>query len=78
MRKRTTNATETNKHREKIPVWVQLAKDQFDPWQVGPRQVLAPHSRLLISTAFDVLSRVGCLGITGVNIMLYQGQKTYK
>ena len=26
-------------HRELIPVWEQLATDQFDPWQVVPRQV---------------------------------------
>ena len=40
--------------------------DQFDPWQVVPRQVFTPYSRLLISTAFVVVNRVGCLGITGV------------
>ena len=41
------------------PVWEQLAMDQFDPWQVIPRQVFTPYSRLLISTAFVVVSRVG-------------------
>ena len=40
--------------------------DQFDPWQVVPRQVFTPYSRLLISVAFDVVSRVDCLGVTGV------------
>ena len=45
-----------------MPVWEQLATDQFDPWQVVPRQVFKPCSRLLISTAFVVVSRVGCLG----------------
>ena len=40
--------------------------DQNDPWQVVPRQVFTPYSRLLISTAFVVLRRVGCLGVTGV------------
>ena len=40
--------------------------DQFDPWQVVPRQVFTPHSCLLISTAFVIVSRVGCLGVMGV------------
>ena len=53
-------------YREEIPVWEQLATDQTDPWQVVPRQVFTPHSRLLISTVFVVVSRVGCLGVTGV------------
>ena len=35
--------------------------DQFDPWQVVPKQVFKPYSRLLISTAFVVVSQVGCL-----------------
>ena len=35
--------------------------DQFDPWQVVPRQVFTPYSRLLISTAFVVVSPIGCL-----------------
>ena len=39
--------------------------NQFDPWQVVPRQVRIPYSRLLISTAFVVASRVG-LGVSGV------------
>ena len=39
--------------------------DQFDPWQVVPRQVFAPYSRLLISIVFVVVSRLGCLGVTG-------------
>ena len=41
--------------------------DQFDPWQVVLREVFTPCSRLLISTAFDVVSRVGCLKVTGVD-----------
>ena len=41
---------------------------QFDPWQVVPRQIFTPYSRLLISTAFVVVSRVGCLGESGVDI----------
>ena len=40
--------------------------DQFDPWQVVPRQVFIPYSHLLISTAFVVVSPVGYLGVTGV------------
>ena len=46
--------------------------DQFDPWQVVPRQVFSLYSRLLISTAFVVFSRVGCLGITGIWLDTYQ------
>ena len=53
-------------HKEKIPVWEQLATDQFDPWQVVPEQVFIPYSCLLISTAFVFFSRVGYLGVTGV------------
>ena len=41
--------------------------DQFDPWQVVPRQVFTPYSSLLNSAAFVVVvSRVDCLGVTGV------------
>ena len=29
--------------REKIPIWEQLATDQFDPWQFVPRQVFIPN-----------------------------------
>ena len=39
--------------------------DQFDAWQVVLRQGFTPYSRLLISTAFVVVSCVGCLGVTG-------------
>ena len=53
-------------HREEIPVWEQLATDQFDPWQVVPRQVFTPFDCLLISTAFVLVSSVGCLGVTDV------------
>ena len=69
----TTNATEQqtllksiSSHRESIPVWEQLVTDQFDPWQVVPRQVSTLCSRQLISTAFVVVSRIGCLGVTDV------------
>ena len=41
--------------------------DQFDPWQVVPRQVFTPFSCLLISTAFVSVSRVGCVGVTFVD-----------
>ena len=40
--------------------------DQSDAWQVVLRQVFTPYSRLLISTAFVVVSRVGCLRLTDV------------
>ena len=53
-------------HREKILVWEPLAADQTDPWQVVPRQVFTLYSCLLISTAFVVVSRVGCDRVTGV------------
>ena len=49
-----------------IPVWEQLATDQFDPWQVVPRQVFTPYDCLLISEAFVVLYRVGCLWVPSV------------
>ena len=49
-----------------MPIWEQLATDQFDPWQIVPRQVFTSYSRLLISTAFVVVSHVGCLGVNGV------------
>ena len=42
--------------------------DQFDPWQVVPRQIFTPYSGLLISTAFVVVSCGGCLGVTGVGL----------
>ena len=40
--------------------------DQFDLWQVVPRQVCTPYSHLLISTMFVVVSCVGFLRVTGV------------
>ena len=43
--------------------------DQTDPLQVVPRQVYTPYSRLLISTALVVVSRVSCLGVTGVYLL---------
>ena len=48
-------------------VWEQLAKDQTDLWQVVPKQVFTPYSRLLISTAFVGVSRIGSLGVTSVS-----------
>ena len=47
-----------------MSVWEQLARDQFDPWQVVPTQVFTPYFCLLISTVFVVASHVGCLGVT--------------
>ena len=49
-----------------MPVREQLATDQFDPWQIVPRQVFTFSSRLLISNAIVVVTRVGCLRATGV------------
>ena len=43
-----------------------LPRDHFDPWQVVPRLIFTRYSRLLISTAFVVVSRVGCLRVTVV------------
>ena len=36
--------------------------DQFDLWEAVPRQVFTPYDCLLISVAFVVLCRFGCLG----------------
>ena len=36
--------------------------DQFDPWQVVPRQVFTTYSRLLISTVFVVVIVLVVLG----------------
>ena len=41
--------------------------DQFDPWQVVARQAFTAYSRLLISIAFVVASRIGCLGVSNVS-----------
>ena len=40
--------------------------DQFVPWQVVPRQVFTPYVCILVSVAFVVLCRVGCLLVTVV------------
>ena len=48
--------------------------DQFDSWQVVPRQVFTPSSNLLISTAFVVASRLGCLGVIGMLIPLVDSE----
>ena len=40
--------------------------DQTDPWQVVSRQVFTPYDCLLISVAFVVLCRVGCLLVIDV------------
>ena len=40
--------------------------DQFDPWQVVPRQVFTSHSHLLIATVFVVVSCFSCLGVISV------------
>ena len=61
-REQQTLLKSPSSYREKIPVWEQLATDQL----VVPRQVFTSYSRLLISTAFTAVSRVGCLGAAGV------------
>ena len=47
----------------------QVATDQTDPWQSVPRQIFTPYDCLLISVAFVVLCRVGCLWVTGVKLV---------
>ena len=42
--------------------------DQFDPWEVIPRQVFTPFSHSLISTAFVVVSHFGCLWVTNLSM----------
>ena len=42
--------------------------DQNDPWNVVPRKVFTLYDSLLITVAFVVLCRVGCLWVTGVNL----------
>ena len=39
--------------------------DQFDLWQVVPRQVFSPYSCLLISSAYVVVSHEGCRRVSG-------------
>ena len=76
-RKRTTinkQSLEANTCRETTchgSVWEQLATDQFYPCLVVPRQVFTPFSRLLISTALVVVSRVGFREVTGVQPKLF-------
>ena len=53
----TTSAVEINRRKK---------GDQFDPWQVVPRQVFTRYDCLLISVAFVVLCRVDCLWVTSV------------
>ena len=71
-RQRTTNTAEINK---------QLF-DHFDPGQVVLIQVFTPFSRLLISTAFVVVNRVGCLGVTDVlytyELVIFHANQTTK
>ena len=55
----------------------QLATDQTDRGKLFPRQVFTPYFRLLISTAFVVVSRVGCLGVIGV-IYNYADSQDFK
>ena len=43
--------------------------DQTVLWQVVPRQVFIPYDCLLISVAFVVLCRAGCLWVTGGSLV---------
>ena len=56
----------------KAPFNPKQSTNHFDPWQVVPRQVFTAYSRLLISTAFVVVSRTGCLGVTGVRLVNFK------
>ena len=53
-------------------MWEQLATDQTDPWQAVPRQVFSAYDCLLISVAFVVLCRGGCLWVTGMIIGIHE------
>ena len=69
-RHRITNATEIKKQPYGVNTCLETTStDQFDPWQVVPRQAFTPYSRLLISAEFVVVSRVSCLGVTGVRAL---------
>ena len=70
-RKQQTLYKSLSSHREWKPVLEQLATDQTDPLQVVPRQEFTPYSRLLISSASVVVSRVGCLGVTSVVMVFF-------
>ena len=50
-----------------MPVWEQLATDQF-----VPRQIFTLYDYLLISEAFIVHCRVGCPCVTGVFIFMFK------
>ena len=54
--------------RRKMSIMYEMKNDkhQFDPWQVVLRYVFTLYSRLLISIAFVVVKRGGCLWVTGV------------
>ena len=65
--KQQTHLKSTGGNRVEIPVWEQLDTDQTDPWQIVPRHAFTPYDCLLISVAFVVLCRVGCLWVTGVS-----------
>ena len=64
-REQQTLLKSISSHTVLISVWEQLATDQFDPWRVIPRQVFTPFPTCV------VVSRAGCLGITGVLFFRY-------
>ena len=59
-----------NESRELIPVWEQLATDQFEPWlscsQIGNSK-LASYNLNLILSVLVVLSHIGYIWIIGVS-----------
>ena len=64
----TTNATEINKKSKGVNTCLgnNSPRIKLVRGKLFPRQVFTPYSRLLISNEFVVVSRVGCLGVTGV------------
>ena len=78
-----TNATDNNKSQLKSKDGIGCKYlsgnnlPQFDPWQVVPRQIFTPYDFLLISVAFVVFCRVGCLWVTGVIIETILGAIDY-
>ena len=62
-RQRTTNATEINKQSQGVKY---LCENTLPRITLIRGKLFTPYSRLLISTAFALVSRVGCLGATSV------------
>ena len=78
-RQTTIHATEINKQSKGVNTCIgTIATEQIDPWQDVPKQVFTSYFRLFILTAFNVVSRVGFLVVTGVciSILLSLPKKT--